>query len=170
MKTLVAQPITPAAFAPFGQAFSASSLGGGVSANQGSAVRFDHCAKLLTTRPGAMPNLVVFRSEARQLPFDVQLLERHPCSTQVFIPMVISRYLVCVAPTLPDGGFAIDQLQAFICGPGEAIAYAPGTWHHPMVALDTPGEFSMLVWEDGTSLDCEVRPLPSPTRVHSLQT
>lgn len=84
--------------------------------------------------------------------------------------MVISRYLVCVAPTLPDGGFAIDQLQAFICGPGEAIAYAPGTWHHPMVALDTPGEFSMLVWEDGTSLDCEVRPLPSPTRVHSLQT
>lgn len=60
MKTLVAQPITPAAFAPFGQAFSASSLGGGVSANQGSAVRFDHCAKLLTTRPGAMPNLVVF--------------------------------------------------------------------------------------------------------------
>ena len=56
MKTLVAQPITPAAFAPFGQAFSASSLGGGISANQGSAVRFDHCAKLLNTRPNLIWN------------------------------------------------------------------------------------------------------------------
>lgn len=165
MKELVARPLTPAAFAPFGQAFSASSLGGGVSANQGSAVRFDHCAKLLNTRVHALPNLVVFRSEARHLPFDVQLLERHPCSTQVFIPMVISRYLVCVAPTLPDGGFDVLQLKAFICGPGEAVAYAPGTWHHPMVALDTPGEFSMLVWEDGSPSDCEVRPLSAPVRV-----
>ncbi len=170
MRELLARPITAEAFAPFGRAFSATSLAGGISANQGSAVRFDHCAPLLSTRAHAAPNLVVFRAEPRTLPFEAKLLERHACSTQVFIPMVISRYLVCVAPTLPDGGFSMEQLQAFICGPGQAIAYAPGTWHHPMVALDTPGEFSMLVWEDGTPLDCEVRQFPSSVTVHSLQT
>jgi hypothetical protein len=28
-----------------------------------------------------------------------------------------------------------------------------------MVALDAPGEFAMIAWEDGTPLDCEVRQL-----------
>ena len=72
-----------------------------------------------------------------------------------FYAHVVARYLVCVAPTLPDGGPDLSGLRAFLCGPGQGVAYAPGTWHHPMVALDAPGEFTMLAWEDGTALDCD---------------
>ena len=161
---LPALPLTPEAFAPFGRVVSAG-LQPGSSANQGTAVRFDFCTDLTTTRPEAEPNLAVFRSVARALPFDVVLLERHPCSTQVFIPMIVSRYLVCVAPTLPDGGPDVAGLRAFVCQPGQGVAYAPGTWHHPMVALDAPGEFAMLAWEDGGALDCEVRQLGLTVRV-----
>lgn len=163
-RSLIAAPLTQEAFAPFGRVVSAG-LEPGASANQGTAVRFDHCAQLASTRPHSKPNLAVFRSSPKALPHDVTLLERHPCSTQVFIPMVISRYLVCVAPTLPDGGPDLGSLKAFICAPGQAVAYAPGTWHHPMVALDAMGEFVMLAWEDGTALDCEVRQLPHSIRV-----
>lgn len=163
-RVLPAVPLTAAEFAPFGRVVSAG-LQPGSSANQGTAVRFDFCAELTSTREGARPNLAVFRSVAKALPFDVVLLERHPCSTQVFIPMVVSRYLVCVAPTLPDGGPDVAGLRAFVCAPGQGVAYAPGTWHHPMVALDSPGEFAMLAWEDGGPNDCEVRELTEHVRV-----
>ncbi|MDP3153341.1 MAG: ureidoglycolate lyase [Archangium sp.] len=163
-RSLIAAPLTAEAFAPFGRVVSAG-LQPGSSANQGTAVRFDFCAELTSTRPHSKPNLAVFRSVAKSLPHDVVLLERHPCSTQVFIPMVVSRYLVCVAPTLPDGGPDLAGLKAFLCQPGQGVAYAPGTWHHPMVALDSPGEFTMLAWEDGTALDCEVRELAEQFRV-----
>jgi ureidoglycolate lyase len=79
--------------------------------------------------------------------------------------MVVSRYLVCVAPTRADGAPELDGLTAFLCGPGQGVAYAPGTWHHPMVALDTLAEFSMLAWEDGSAGDCEVRQLGLTVRV-----
>ncbi len=163
-RVLTALPLTAEAFAPFGRVVSAG-LGPGASANQGTAVRFDFCAELTSTRGGARPNLAVFRSVARSLPFEVVLLERHPCSTQVFLPMVVARYLVCVAPTLPDGAPDVAGLRAFVCLPGQGVAYAPGTWHHPVVALDSPGEFAMLAWEDGSPLDCEVRELGAPVRV-----
>ena len=35
-----------------------------------------------------------------------------------------------------------------------------GVWHHPMIALDAPIDFTCLVWEDGSEGDCEVAPLP----------
>ena len=164
LRELTCVPLSAEAFAPFGQVVSAG-LQPGAPANQGTAVRFDFCADLLTTRPAARANLAVFRSVAKALPHDVLLLERHPCSTQVFIPMRVSRYLVCVAPTRADGGPELSGLVAFLCHPGQGVAYAPGTWHHPMVALDAPGEFAMLAWEDGTPLDCEVRELNERIRV-----
>lgn len=164
-RVVQAVPLTAEAFLPFGRVVSAG-LQEGSSANQGTAVRFDFCADLVTTRPGARANLAVFRSKARQFPIDLTLLERHPCSTQVFIPMIVSRYLVCVAPTRADGAPDLDGLQAFLCAPGQGVAYAVGTWHHPMVALDTAAEFSMLAWEDGSALDCEVRPLGVTVRVN----
>jgi ureidoglycolate lyase len=166
LRVVQAVPLSAEGFLPFGRVISAG-LTAGSSANQGTAVRFDHCTPLETTRPGAKPNLAVFRSVAKALPFEVVLLERHPCSTQVFIPMVVSRYLVCVAPTGPDGAPLVAELKAFLCGPGQGVAYAAGTWHHPMVALDSPGDFSMLAWEDGTPLDCEVRQLGTTLRVTS---
>lgn len=164
MPTLTVAPLTAEAFAPFGRVVSAG-LTSGISANQGSAVRFDHCAPLINTRPAATPNLTVFRSTPRRLPLDMTLLERHACSTQVFVPMVVSRYFVCVGPTAADGTPDLSQLRAFVCAPGQGIAYAPGVWHHPMVALDAPAEFAMLVWEDGSPVDCELFHLPQPIRV-----
>jgi ureidoglycolate lyase len=146
-------------FAPFGRVIE---VGAGVSsnANQGTATRYDFCTDLITTRPQARLNLAVFRAEPRAMPLTLKLLERHPCSTQVFVPMAVSRYLVCVAPTAPDGGPELSGLRAFVCTSRQAVAYAPGVWHHPMAALDAPSDFTMLAWEDGTSLDCEVRELP----------
>ncbi len=160
MREIRALPLSAAAFAPFGAVVSAG-LTAGLAANQGTAVRFDFCAPLTSTRPAARGNLAVFRSTQKSLPFEVRLLERHPCSTQTFLPMVCTRFLVCVAPARPDGAPDDDGLLAFVCGPGQGISYDVGVWHHPIIALDADADFAMIAFEDGSALDCVEQPLAS---------
>jgi ureidoglycolate lyase len=153
-----AQALSTSAFAPFGDVVSAG-LKSGTSANQGTAVRFDWSAMLQNLRSEAQPNLAVFRSSAQALPFHVRLLERHPHSSQAFLPLVCSRFMVLVAPPLPSGAPDVRALRAFLCGPGQGINYHAGVWHHPIIALDSAAEFAMLAWEDGTPGDCEEHPV-----------
>lgn len=161
-----AERLTHEAFSPFGDVVSAG-LRPGLSANQGTAERFDWCTELVNARPGARANVSVFRSTAKALPFELRLLEQHPCSTQAFLPMVCQRFLVCVAPTDAAGGPRLDGLRAFLCGPGQGINYRVGVWHHPIIALEQDADFVMLAFEDGSPQDCVVRPLATPVQVVS---
>jgi ureidoglycolate lyase len=163
---LRARPLTREAFLPFGDIIGLE-LSGGTSANQGTATRYDKVARLASSRPEAKPNLAVFRSVAKTLPFEVRLLERHPCSTQMFVPMACQRFLVVVCPEDARGEPDLARLCAFVCGPGQGVNYRPGLWHHPIIALDGPADLLMLAWEDGTALDCEERPLSVPILVTS---
>ncbi|MBL8743813.1 MAG: ureidoglycolate lyase [Myxococcales bacterium] len=164
MRTLTIEPLTQERFGPFGDVVSAG-LGAGKDANQGTAVRFDWTSKLESSRPHANANLVVARCQPKTLPFEVKLLERHPCSTQAFIPMSCARYLVVVALAQEDGSPNLDSLRAFECRPGQGINYRRNVWHHPMIALDEPADFAMLVWEDNTADDCIEHWLSSPISV-----
>ncbi len=151
-RTLTLEPLTADAFAPFGQVIQAA--GDAVAANQGTAARYDFAARLANLRPAARPNVAVFRATPRALPMPVRLLERHPRSSQMFVPMTAPRYAVLVARDAPDGAPDLDTLRAFACAPWQAVNYDPGVWHHPMIALDAPSDFVMLAWEDGTADDC----------------
>jgi ureidoglycolate lyase len=163
---LRAQPLTREAFSPFGDVIGLG-LSGGNSANQGTATRYDRVAQLASSRPGAQPNLAVFRSVAKTLPFEVRLLERHPCSSQLFVPLACQRFLVVVCPEDARGEPDLAGLRAFLCGPGQGVNYRPGLWHHPIIALDGPADLLMLAWEDGSARDCEERPLPTSLLVTS---
>ncbi len=161
MRTLRTEPLTAEAFAPFGQVLQ-TPMRGDANSNQGTAVRLDRVAALVSTRGSCPPNLAMVRALPQPLPLKMRLMERHPCSSQAFIPLQCSRYLVVVAPTARDGSPDWAGLRAFVAGPGQGINYAVGTWHHPFTALDAPAELAMLAWEDGTARDCEEVPLPEP--------
>jgi ureidoglycolate lyase len=158
------ETLTREAFAPFGDVVTAG-LGAGRDTNLGTALRFDWSAALENARPGARPNLAVFRSTPQALPFRVTLLERHAHSTQVFAALRAARWLVIVAPGAPDGGPDPAGLRAFVAQQGEAINFRRGTWHHPVIVLDEPAELLMLAWEDGGAGDCEERALARPVRI-----
>lgn len=147
---LVPAPLTAEAWAPFGDLIEA---GVGGDANQGTAQRRDHLAALVNARgPGAPLNVAAFRCLPRQgWPMPLRLLERHPSSTQVFVPMNARRYLLVVAlgGDRPD----LSTLRAFVASGRQAVSYHPATWHHPMIALDAVTDFVCLVHEDGTSGD-----------------
>ncbi len=163
-RIVVARTLERGAFARYGDVVSAAA-GEGRDANQGSAKRIDFAARLASSRDGARPNLAVFRSSMRSLPFEVKLLERHPCSSQAFLPLVCHRFLVCVAPTAEDGSPDVSALEAFVGRAGQGVNYLPSVWHHPIVALGADADLAMLAWEDGTALDCEERWLPDPLLV-----
>lgn len=168
MKTLVAEPLTQEAFAPFGGVVSCDrSDRAAAAANLGSADRRDFVVDVVNARPGARLNLATFRCRpwpARPLVLD--MLEKHPLSTQVFVPMTPGPYLVVVA----SGGDAPDlaTVRAFLAPGGVGIGYAPGVWHHPMIALAAPIDFSCLVWEDGSALDCVTCSLGAPLTIDGL--
>ncbi len=156
MRTLAASPLDRTAYAPFGDVIEAHHQAR--AANQGSARKSEWLAELVDARPGrARPNLSVFRCAPRALPFEVALLEKHPASTQLFVPMNARRYLVVVAsPVSTALGDAPDlsTLRAFVARGTQAITYRPNVWHHPMIALDADTDFFCLVHEDGTPTDC----------------
>ncbi len=164
MRTLRTEPLTAQAFAPFGQVLQ-TPQSGDRNMNQGTAVRLDRCAALVSTRGDCPPNLAMVRSLPQAMPLKMRLLERHPCSSQAFIPLQCSRYLVIVAPTAADGRPDWNGLRAFVATAGQGINYAAGTWHHPFTALDAPADLAMLAWEDGSPRDCEEVPLPEPITV-----
>jgi ureidoglycolate lyase len=152
VKTIRARVLSPDAYAPFGRVIEGSAAAPEKAANQGSARKFEHLLPLENLRADAKANVSVFRCTPRTVPFEIALLEKHPLSTQMFVPMNAGRYLVVVArgDERPD----LATLQVFEATGRQGISYAPGTWHSPLVALDSETDFACVVFEDGTAEDC----------------
>lgn len=155
MRTLEATPLDRTGYAPYGDVIEATEEWR--AANQGTARKSEWLADLVDTR-GARANVSVFRCSPRPLPFEIAMLEKHPGSTQVFVPMNARRYVVIVA--LGGDSPDLSTLRAFVAHGRQAVTYRPGVWHHPMIALDAETDFFCLVHEDGTSTDCVETEIP----------
>ena len=145
LRTITARPIDAAAFAPFGQLLEQPASGS----------RDDYVGKIEADQTGRRANLAVIRATPRPLPLHIDAMERHPHSSQAFMPLAVERYLVLVCPSQADGEPDLDRLEAFICRGGQGINYNRGTWHHPMTTIGAPGTFTMLMWDDMSPRDTE---------------
>ena len=165
MNRILAEPLEVHSFAPYGAVVSADrSDVPGYSTNQGLAQRRDFLLDLVDHRPPSRLNVASLRCGPwRGTRLRLSLLEKHPASSQLFVPMNARRYLVVVA--LGDEAPALHTLRAFVAPSTAAVAYHPGIWHHPMIALDQAIDFTCLVYEDGGAADCVVAPLVSPLEV-----
>jgi ureidoglycolate lyase len=167
MKTIRTEPLTEEGFAPYGYVISGDRGDVvGKPANQGTAKRFNWLGAVEDLRPGkSRLNLCLFRCSPRTgWPLRVEILERHPRTTQVIVPMNADRYVVLVG--LPTGGPDPDlsTLRAFVATARQGVAYHPGTWHHPLLALDRETDFTSLVWEDEGPEDCDLVTIPDADR------
>jgi ureidoglycolate lyase len=136
-----------------------------VMVNFGTAARRNEAGALESTRAHSKPNLCTFRCEPwSRFPVLAESMEKHPCSSQLFVPMKVERYLIVVAPG--DGAPDLEGLRAFVALPGQGVIYGANVWHMPLIVFgSTPAEFVMLVWEDGTPDDCVVAKLPEPVEI-----
>lgn len=153
--TFTPQPLTAAAFAPFGAVVAArpnSTQPAPLIINSGNTERFNALAEVELSDPDDRAIISIFRGQPRQLPLQIELLEKHPLGSQCFYPLSGEPYLVLVAPggDTPD----LDGLQLFLAQPDQGVQYARNTWHHPLLALHKACDF-LVVDRDGAGANCD---------------
>ena len=197
--------LTAEAFAPFGTilapplpklvaAIPDAPPPNAVYANQRTALKYSDISPFTSTyrlSPSgvpARPTTSLFscfprrlRTSGNQSLFDVRILERHPFTTQSFIPISASspantKVLIIVAPTLsaPEPSSALTpyfpqynwkqggppdlkNIQAFLAEPGIGVSYGVGTWHAPMIVIGEERiDFVVTQWMSGRQdEDCQ---------------
>ena len=129
---LVAEPLTPEAFAPFGEVLAAA--GAHTLINEGRCRRYTDLATLNIAEGRAGVSLFV--AEPRAAPVAVPLVERHPLGSQCFIPMSGGDWLVVVAG---DADGTPDGLRAFRARGDQGVNIARDTWHGVLCPLGPEG-------------------------------
>jgi ureidoglycolate lyase len=120
-REILIAPLTAEAFAPFGEVLEATGDPDRII-NQGLCGRFHDRATLDIVEGRA--GISLFKSEARSLPYVLDMVERHPLGSQAFLPMSLDPFLVIVAP---DEGGAPGTPLAFRTAPGQGINLHRGT-------------------------------------------
>lgn len=191
-------PLHPTTFSPFGLVVQNPSTHNNLpavqatTANQGTATKHLDLTNLINAYPTSSPSARVttnmFVCRPRSLDASLHskailrfgVLERHPFTPQTFIPLGLAagdrstRYLVIVAPTLPEpesdvrpsptspaypgtGPPDLANVRAFVASGDQGVTYGAGTWHAPMVVIgEREVEFVVVQWANGVGReDCQ---------------
>lgn len=150
MLVLHAERISKEAFAPFGALLDPAI----------DRPRINFAGPTTNDRPAARANLAIVRPPVVASGVVIDVVERHPFSTQAFMPLDVAAYVIVVAPDGTGGQADLDRARAFVVPGTTGIVYGVGTWHVGMSVLERPGGMAMLVHEDGTDGDCEYVTVP----------
>ncbi len=137
---LAVQPLTRAAFAPFGDVIETDGAQMRLI-NNGTTERYHDLANVDVTGEGARVLVNIFRGQAFAPPIDIVMLERHPLGSQVFIPLQNRPFLVVVAE---DAGDQPGLPVAFLCQGNQGVNYDRNIWHHPLISLEERSDFLVV--------------------------
>jgi ureidoglycolate lyase len=140
-RTIIPEPLTAAAFSAYGELIEPARSPG--RRTHVEALGHDESAD--THRPCVLSTTT---AEPTTLPLTVSELERHPHSSQTFLPISDARWLVIVADSL-----AADRVRAFEVPPRAGVTIGRNTWHHGLTVLDAPASFAVVMWKSGSDDD-----------------
>jgi ureidoglycolate lyase len=149
-------PLTPEAFAPFGVVVS----------HAGSERR--HFLDLDVACAGAgirLATWVTLIDRPAVAGSQIEQLERHPHSDQVFVPLSGQRFLVIACGSDAEGEPDLDSVRGFVAGPGQGVIFKRNVWHAGMQVLDTPAQFFVQMKFTADGGDDEFRPIARPIRL-----
>lgn len=156
MRKLIARPLTPEAFAPYGEVLTAPAEPGRIYIENA----------LASDRPTAKPSLSFSLAKpVPTLPLKAVQMERHEFSSQSFVPMDAGRFFVIVAPHGADGGPDESRIEAFLAGPGQGVTYGMNVWHHPLSVIGAPIRFAIFMWLERSRTDEEFVQLAAPLEI-----
>jgi len=148
---LRAQQLTADAFSPFGEVIETGARLPELI-NAGTCECFADLARIDVLEAGGRPRVSLFRAQPRSLPLPVRGLERHPLSSQAFVPLERHPFLVVVA----DAGDTVTtaNVRAFLASGLQGVNYRRNTWHHALIALEGISHF-LVVDRAGADPNCE---------------
>lgn len=138
-RLITVRELTREAFAPFGDILDCSGEPT-MMINQGWCERYHDLAKLDFAEGG--PAISLFSATPRQMPYEFDLVERHPLGSQAFIPMSQNGFLIIVAENGADD--TPSKPMAFMSKSAQAINFHRNTWHGVLTPLNEPGLFAVV--------------------------
>ncbi|CAH0991380.1 Ureidoglycolate lyase [Sinobacterium norvegicum] len=161
MITLTPKPLTAEAFAPYGDVMSVETPEKLLNINYGNTERYHNLAKVDVNEADGSTLINIFRSRPLPLPIDIKIMERHPLSSQAFMPLGNQPYLVVVGKA---GEFDENALEAFLAQPGQGVNYHRGTWHHYCLALNSESDF-LVIDRGGEGNNCDEEEVQQTIRI-----
>ena len=140
MGTLTIEPLTSAAFAPFGQVIETSGAQH-YPINNGMTERYHDLARVELGGVHPRPLISIFQGQPYSLPLTLKLVERHPLGSQAFYPLSANPWLVIVAE---DDAGTPTRLRAFAPAPGQGVNIAMNTWHGVLTPLEAASDFLVV--------------------------
>lgn len=160
MDKITAQKLTAKAFSDFGEVIekpgSKSFL-----INNGHCRRHHALALADVTGEGAKVGISIFAGQPYDLPFTLNLMERHPLGSQAFYPLGHHPWLVMVAK---DKNGIPDTPIAFLAQADQGINLGRGVWHGVLTPLVEASDF-LVVDRIGDGNNLEEHHLGSPFQV-----
>lgn len=141
MASLTPIPLTKSAFTPYGDVIEVNSECEQRSINEGNTQRYHDLATLTLGTQGGQAAINIFRSIPLTNPVTLRFMERHPLSSQAFMPLSGQPYLVVVAP---PGELNEASITVFLASGNQGVNYHPGTWHHYCLALNKVCDFLVV--------------------------
>jgi ureidoglycolate lyase len=152
VRRLAISSLSAEAFAAFGEVLDASGAPTGL-ANDGTVEVHRDIARIDVAADGGSVCLSVVRVKGRAPPFLIEVMESHPLGSQAIAPLGTASMLIVVAPA---GALDPDHIAAFRTSGRQGVNYRRGVWHHPIIALDSDGEFVVVDRaDDGKNLVLE---------------
>ena len=151
-KQIIPKALTRENFIQFGDVIEVNDKAQNFSINDGFTQRYHDLALVDVTEEGGRTLINIFRSTPLKQPISIKMMERHPLSSQAFIPMGQDPYLVVVAP---KGELDITKIEVFLASSNQGVNYHKGTWHHYCLALNEISDF-LVVDRGGAGDNCDV--------------
>jgi ureidoglycolate lyase len=131
---LLAEPLTRDAFSLFGDVIEKDGAQY-FETNRGAVIRYHDLARIETTAEGGRCVISIFHTvQPAMLPLRLRLMEKHPISSQAFIPLSRTPFFVVVAPAVKP--FQPRSIRAFVTNGLQGINLHASVWHHPLITLE----------------------------------
>ena len=139
-RIVVAEPLTRAAFAPFGDVLD-TDWDRHYPINAGKCERYHDLAPVEAVGPNARVLISIFRGTPYDFPLRLGMVERHPLGSQAFMPLSPAPFLVVVCP---DEGGNPGTPHAFVTRPGQGVSYRRDTWHAVLTPIGARQDFLVV--------------------------
>lgn len=150
-RQITPKTLTRENFVTFGDVIEVNNSAKNFSINDGFTQRFHDLATVDVTQENGRTLINIFRSTPLEQPISIKMMERHPLSSQAFMPMGQQPFLVVVAP---KGELDTTKIEVFLASSNQGVNYHKGTWHHYCLALHQVSDF-IVVDRGGAGDNCD---------------
>ena len=140
MKTINIEPLTSAAFAPFGDVIETGSAQH-YPINAGMCERWHDLARVQISGPNARQLISIFVGKPYALPLTLKMVERHPLGSQAFMPLSDEPFLVIVAQ---DENGRPGIARAFMTNGAQGVNYPINAWHGVLTPVGKEQRFLVV--------------------------